>query len=198
MKYNTQQKKMAMPEYGRNIQNMVDHCVKIENRDEREKCAYTIVDIMGNMFPHLRDVNDFKHILWDHLAIMSNFQLDINYPYQVVTEEELSQSPDKLNYSRPTMRYRHYGKILEKMITIAANMEEGERRDHLISMLTMQMKKSYIQWNKEVDNAKLFHDLYELSDQKIKLDESTHSIVESKPGNAPKKQIRNIRNQRKK
>ena len=81
MIYNTQKKKLIMPEYGRNIQNMVDHCVMLEDREERKRCAYAVVDIMGSMFPHLRDVNDFKHILWDHLAIMSDFKLDIDYPF---------------------------------------------------------------------------------------------------------------------
>lgn len=197
MQYNTQQKKLVMPEYGRNIQNMVDHCLVIENKTEREKCAYAIVDIMGNMFPHLRDVNDFKHILWDHLAIMSNFQLDINYPYEVVTAEDLSHSPERLQYSRPNMKYRHYGKLLEKMITIAANMDEGDKKNQLVSLLTTQMKKSYSQWNKEVDNAKLFHDLFELSKGKIQLDESTHSISDGKSNNSSKKYIKNIRGQRK-
>ena len=84
MKYNTEEKKLVMPEYGRNIQNMVDYCITIQDREERKRCADTIINIMGNMFPHLRDVNDFKHILWDHLAIMADFKLDIDYPYEIV------------------------------------------------------------------------------------------------------------------
>lgn len=163
MRYNTQKEKLILPEYGRNIQNMVDHCMGIENREERTKCAYTIIDIMGNMFPHLRDVNNFKHILWDHLAIMSDFQLEIDYPYEVISKEELYSAPEKIEYSRPTMKYRHYGKILERMIRIAADMEEGDKRKYLVKLLLIQMKKSYAQWNKEVDDAKIFHDLQELS-----------------------------------
>ena len=85
MKYNTEEKKLVMPEYGRNIQNMVDYCITIQDKEERKRCADTIINIMGNMFPHLRDVNDFKHILWDHLAIMADFKLDIDYPYEIVT-----------------------------------------------------------------------------------------------------------------
>ena len=129
MIYNTQKKKLVLPEYGRNIQNMVDHCLSINDRDERKKCAYAVVEIMGNMFPHLRDVNDFKHILWDHLAIMADFKLDIDFPYEVVTSEDLQTKPDRLNYSRPDMKYRHYGKLLERMITIAADMEEDDKRE---------------------------------------------------------------------
>lgn len=84
MQYNTQQKRMPLPEYGRSIQNMVDHALTIEDRAERQRCANTIINIMGGMFPHLRDVPDFKHKLWDHLAIMSDFKLDIDYPFEVI------------------------------------------------------------------------------------------------------------------
>ena len=87
--YNTQQKKLIMPEYGRNVQQMIDHCVSIEDREERTRCANTIINIMGNLFPHLRDVDDFKHKLWDHLAIMSDFKLDIDYPYEIIRKENL-------------------------------------------------------------------------------------------------------------
>ncbi len=200
MKYNTQLKKLSMPDYGRNIQNMVDHCLTIENREERKQCANTVVEIMGNMFPHLRDVNDFKHILWDHLAIMADFKLDIDYPYEVITEEELHTRPGKLDYSRPTMRFRHYGKLLEKMIDIAADMENGARRDALVAQLAMQMKRSYTQWNKEIDDAKIIADLREFSKGKISLDPTTFTIGNIKVSNAPaasKRKVRAGRGQRK-
>ena len=99
MKYNTEEKKLVMPEYGRNIQNMVDYCITIEDREERKRCADTIINIMGNMFPHLRDVNDFKHILWDHLAIMADFKLDIDYPYEIVKKEDLYSRPPRIPYN---------------------------------------------------------------------------------------------------
>ena len=197
MIYNTQKKKLIMPEYGRNIQNMVDHCVMLEDREERKRCAYAVVDIMGSMFPHLRDVNDFKHILWDHLAIMSDFKLDIDYPYEVVTREDLTTAPEKLNYSRPTMRFRHYGKLLERMIAIAADMEDGEKRDLLISQLTTQMKKSYSQWNKEVDDEKILADLVELSGGKIQLEYENYSIADVK-NPASKRRLKTIKSQRRK
>ena len=197
MIYNTQEKKLIMPEYGRNIQNMVDHCVMLKDKEERRKCAYAVVDIMGSMFPHLRDVNDFKHILWDHLAIMSDFKLDIDYPYEVVTKEDLNTAPGKLNYSRPTMKYRHYGKLLEKMIVIAADMEDGEKKDFLIAQLTTQMKKSYSQWNKEVDDEKIIADLCELSGGKIQLDNENYSIADVK-NTASKRRLKTIKSQRRK
>ena len=197
MQYNTQKEKLLLPEYGRNIQNMVDHCVSIKDPEERKKCAYTVIDIMGNMFPHLRDVNNFKHILWDHLAIMSDFKLEIDYPYEVITREGLYTAPGHLEYSRPTMRYRHYGKILEQMITIAADMEESTRKDHLLKMLLSQMKRSYSQWNKEADDEKIFHDMHELSAGKINMSTDTHSIPDVRSNSNPDK-LRNIRFQRRK
>ena len=95
MEYNTQRKKMELPEYGRSVQNMVDHALTIEDRAERQRCANTIVNIMGSMFPHLRDVTDFKHKLWDHLAIMADFKLDIDYPFEIVKKEELVMRPER-------------------------------------------------------------------------------------------------------
>lgn len=197
MEYNTQLEKLILPEYGRNIHNMVNYCVKLEDREQRTRCAYSLIDIMGNMFPHLRNVNDFKHILWDHLAIMSDFQLDIDYPYEIIKKEELIAHPNKIEYSRPTMRYRHYGKTLERMIDAAVEMPEGEEKDQLIRLLVNQMKKSYIQWNREVDDASILEDLYELSDGKIKLDPETYEIptFKSQPS-ISRQRSRSIRNQR--
>ncbi|MDD2514975.1 MAG: DUF4290 domain-containing protein [Proteiniphilum sp.] len=198
MQYNTQKEKLLLPEYGRNIQNMVDHCVAIDDPNERKRCAYAVIDIMGSMFPHLRDVNNFKHILWDHLAIMSDFKLDIEYPYEVIKKEDLYSAPGHLDYSRPTMRYRHYGKLLERMVRIAADMEEGEAREHLIRMLLGQMKRSYSQWNKEADDEKIFYDLRELSDGKINMNSSHYVIPEVKMNANNRDKLKNIKYQRRK
>ena len=181
MKYNTQEKRLAMPEYGRNIQNMVDYCVSIPDREERTHCANTIINIMGNMFPHLRDVNDFKHILWDHLAIMSDFALDIDYPYEVVKREDMYLKPRKLLYPQGPIVYKHYGKTLENMIQQATQYEDGEQKEYLISLLANHMKKSFLTWNKEVvDDRKIFDDLQNLSKGAIVLDEDNHKLTESK------------------
>lgn len=197
MKYNTQLTKLILPEYGRNIHNMVNYCVKLEDKEERTQCANSLIDIMGNMFPHLRNVNDFKHILWDHLAIMSDFKLDIDYPYEIIKKEELIAHPNKIEYSRPTMKYRHYGKTLERMIDVAVDMPEGEEKEQFLHLLISQMKKSYTQWNREVDDEAILEDLYELSDGKIKLDPDTYSIpsFRSQPTN-PRQRTRFTRGQR--
>ena len=159
---------MTLPEYGRNIQNMVDYCVTIQDREERKRCANTIINIMGNMFPHLRDVNDFKHILWDHLAIMADFKLDIDYPYEIIKKENLYSRPPRIPYNNNRIRYRHYGKTLELMIRKATELQPGMEKDQLVRLLANQMKKSFLTWNKEsVDDRKIFKDLDELSSGKI-------------------------------
>lgn len=183
LKYNTELEELSLPEYGRNIHNMVAFCTGLADREERTRCAYTIIDIMGNMFPHLRDVNDFKHILWDHLAIMSNFELDIDYPYSVITKEEINTPPAPIEYSRPTMRFKHYGKIIEKMVQLAVDMEEGEVKEQFIILVATQMKKAYVHWNKEVDDHKIFFDLYDLSGKKIDRRELEIKLPEVKDTN---------------
>lgn len=176
MKYNTQKTKLILPEYGRNIQNMINYCTELEDKEQRTTCAHSIIDIMGNMFPHLRNVNDFKHILWDHLAIMADFKLDIDYPYEIIKKEELIAHPNKVEYSRPTMKYRHYGKTLERMIDVAVDMEEGEEKDQLVKLLVTQMKKSQYQWNREIDDIAIIEDLDELSNGRIKLDPANYNV----------------------
>ena len=126
MIYNTQQKRMPLPEYGRSIQNMVDHALTIQDRAERQRCANTIINIMGGLFPHLRDVPDFKHKLWDHLAIMSDFKLDIDYPYTVIQNDKLVTKPDSVLYPRTRIRYRHYGRTIEVLIQKACEFPEGD------------------------------------------------------------------------
>ena len=170
MEYNTQRKKMELPEYGRSVQNMVDHALTIEDREERQRCANTIVNIMGGMFPHLRDVPDFKHKLWDHLAIMSDFKLDIDYPFEIVKREELEMKPGKIAYPDNAIRYRHYGRFLESMIKKLPEMEEGEEKEALLHMLAVQMKKNLNNWNKEgIEDQKIVDDLREYSNGVINL-----------------------------
>ncbi|MGL4293987.1 MAG: DUF4290 domain-containing protein [Bacteroidales bacterium] len=172
MEYNTQLKRMVLPEYGRNVQSMVDHALTIENRAERTRCAHSIINIMGNLFPHLRDVEDFKHKLWDHLAIMSDFKLDIDYPYEIIRKENLYTRPEKISYSLPRIRYRHYGKFLEQMLEKARCMQDSPERRHLISLLAHQMKRSFLNVSKDgdVEDEKIFKDISEYTHDDIHLD----------------------------
>ena len=170
MQYNTQQKRMPLPEYGRSIQNMVNHALTIEDRAERQRCANTIINIMGGMFPHLRDVPDFKHKLWDHLAIMSDFKLDIDYPFEIIPKNDLDAKPDSVSYPCTKIRYRHYGRTLEMLIQKACEFPEGDEKQNLVALICNHMKKDYITWNKDtVDDRKIADDLYELSGGKLQM-----------------------------
>ena len=170
MEYNTQRKKMELPEYGRSVQNMVDHALTIEDRAERQRCANTIINIMGGMFPHLRDVPDFKHKLWDHLAIMSDFKLDIDYPFEIVKKEDLVVKPEKLEYPNGALRYRHYGRFLEGMVKKAMEIENEAEKKQLINLLAIQMKKDLNNWNKEgIEDQKIVDDLREYTNGVIDL-----------------------------
>ncbi|MBR5147974.1 MAG: DUF4290 domain-containing protein [Bacteroidaceae bacterium] len=171
MKYNTQEKNLPMPEYGRAVQKMVDHAITIEDRAERQRCANTIIAVMGNMYPQLRDMPDFKHKLWDHLAVMADFKLDIDYPYEVSNAEALHPTPQRIEYPKGNIRYLHYGRCVQEMIQKACEMPEGEERMQLLRLIAAQMKKEYILWNKEnVEDRKIFEDIYEYSNGQIRLD----------------------------
>jgi len=122
------------------------------------------------MNPHLRDINDFKHKLWDHLAIMSNFQLDIDYPYEIPQPEEFSEKPRQVKYNNHTITYRHYGSIIESLIEEAIKLPEGDDKDTLIRLIANHMKKSYLAWNRDsVTDDIIFNDLYELSKHRLRV-----------------------------
>ena len=160
MEYNTRQKRLPLPEYGRSVQKMVDHALTIEDRQERQECANTIVRIMASMFPNTRNLPDYERKRWDHLAIMSDFALDIDYPYEVIKREEFHVPPQRVPYQTGEIKNRHYGRIVEEMIAHACTLEEGEEREKLIELITIQMKKNYIAWNKDgVEDKKILEDL---------------------------------------
>lgn len=177
--YNTDLKKITLPEFGRNVQGMVEHCVEIEDREERTRCAYAIADIMANLFPELLGENKDYSQIWDQINIISNFKLDIDFPCEVITEERLNPKPEKLPYTASAMRYRHYGKNIEKMIETVADMEDGKEKDILISLIAHHMKKLMLIHNKEgVTDAKVLKDLCEYSHGKINLNPSTYLLHE--------------------
>lgn len=181
MEYPTLQGKLLMPEYGRHIQQMVEYALTIKDREERTKCVQSIINTMGNLFPYLRDVNDFKHKLWDHVAIMSDFKLDIDFPYEIVKQENLYNRPDTIPYKNSRINYMHYGRNLEEMIDKIANYPEGETKSELIRLIANQMKKCFLTWNKEVvDDKKIFDDLRELSHGKLNITEDFLKLMESK------------------
>lgn len=185
--YNTERKRLVLPEYGRNIQKMVDYVNAIEDREERNRAARAIISIMGNLNPHLRDISDFKHKLWDHLQIMSDFKLDIDSPYDKPVPEVLYEKPKSIPYSDYNIKFKHYGRITELMIKEAVNYPEGKEREALIRLIANHMKKCYLTWNREVvTDDIIFEDLKSLSggmivvDKEMKLSDSRDILAKTK------------------
>ena len=139
---------------------MADHILTIQDRDERTRAAKTIIDVMGNLYPHLRDVPDFRHKLWDHLAIMSGFKLDIETPYPLPSLEKINEKPEKLPYQTNHIKYRHYGKLVEKLIEKIKETEDPEQKRALIVLTANHMKKSFLTWNKDsVEDEQIYNDI---------------------------------------
>ncbi len=197
MKYNTQEKALPLPEYGRAVQKMVDHALTIENRAERQRCANTIIAVMGNMFPQLRDVAEFNHKLWDHLAVMADFKLDIDYPYELADPAAMHPTPERLPYPKGNIRYRHYGRCIEEMMSKACEMPDGEERNELLRLIAAQMKKDYVLWNKDgVEDGKIVEDIRDYSNGQIVLREEKLNLGVYR---APQQQSKhNSKNQKKK
>ena len=197
MEYNTQKKKLLLPEYGRNIQKMVDHILTIENRDERNRAAKTVIDVMGNLYPHLRDVPDFRHKLWDHLAIMADFKLDIDYPYEIIRKDNLVTKPDPIPYPSTKIRYRHYGRTLEILIKKACEFQEGDEKKNLVALICNHMKKDYMAWNKDtVDDRKIAEDLAEFSGGKLQMDDEILRLMSERIAQNYRPRTNNNNNQR--
>lgn len=168
--YNTRRPALTLPEYGRNIQQMVDHCLTIEDRNERTRCAYAIVDAMGRLFPKLKEQPDYRQKLWDHIMLMSGYQLDVDFPVEVAGPDEFKEAPERVPYPGRFIRYRHYGKEIELMIDRAAEMAEGPERDELVMLIANHMKKVLVSLDHDsVEDYRVFNDLAELSHGQIRL-----------------------------
>lgn len=193
LEYNTIRPKLTMSEYGRNIQKMVEHALAEPDREQRNKIAQAIISVMGQLNPHLRDITDFNHKLWDHLFIISDFRLDVDSPYPKPSRETLTETPEKINYPSKDIRYLHYGKNIELMIEKAVNMEEGEEKQALIEVVANLMKKFYVNFNREnVSDEIIFEQLQKLSKGKInaeniKLSHATELISRPSINNGKKK-----------
>tara|TARA_B100001741_G_scaffold223100_1_gene185256 strand:- start:3110 stop:3718 length:609 start_codon:yes stop_codon:yes gene_type:complete len=173
MEYNTSLSKLIIPEYGRNVQKMVHSIIAIEDREKRNHQAKSIIEVMGNLNPHLRDVPDFKHKLWDHLFIMSDFHLDVDSPYDRPSKESFEEKPEMLKYSDNNIKFRHYGKILPLIIKRTIDLDEGEYKDFLVFTIANHMKKSYLTWNKaNVEDDVILKHLSQMSDDKLIMKET--------------------------
>lgn len=177
--YNTSEPRLILPEYGRHIQELVDHCVGIPDRDERTSCAKAIADVMATLFPEVVGDKGNRQKIWDHINIMSGFKLDIDFPCEVVSEEELAPKPKQIPYSDSLYRYRHYGRNIPAMVRKVADMENCVEKDRLIFLLANQMKKMLVVQNPEnAGDGKVFSDMAEISGGRIMIDAATYRLNE--------------------
>ncbi|MBT3444906.1 MAG: DUF4290 domain-containing protein [Flavobacteriaceae bacterium] len=195
LQYNTKRTQLIIPEYGRHLQMMINQILETQDREERNKMAKAVIGIMGNMNPHLRDVPDFQHKLWDQLFIMSEFKLDVDSPFEMPQKEILEQKPERLAYPQKNPKYRFYGNNIKSMITIALDWEAGDLKNALVLNIANHMKKCFLNWNKDtVHDEIILKHLLELSDNKLKVREEDLPLtdaaeflkIRSKNGNGAK------------
>lgn len=178
LEYNSERQHLIIPEYGRHLQKLIDQATAIEDKQERNKAAKYIIQVMGNLNTHLRDVPDFQHKLWDQIFIMSDFKLDADSPYPIPSREVLQLKPETLKYPQNFPKYRFYGNNIKYMIDVANKWEEGEMKSALVKVIANHMKKSYLSWNKDtVKDDVIFEHLFELSDGQINLTQSTEELL---------------------
>ena len=207
MEYNTTRPQLHMPEYGRIIQQLVERCKELPTKEERNEMAVAIVDFMGQRNPQLRDEENYKHKLWDHLYILSNYDLDVDSPYPFPTVEELNEKPKKMEYPKLQGDFKFYGKSILQLIDKAIELEPGDEKDALIQVIANNMKKSYNVYNKEhVQDEVIFRHLKDLSENRLDLT-SLDSLEKSKiyyatgksnknPGRTNQNQAQNSQNKR--
>ena len=194
LQYNTKRKQLIIPEYGRHIHIMIEQAIAEPNSEERNKKAKAIIGVMGNLNPHLRDVPDFQHKLWDQFFIMANFDIDVESPFEKPQKELLDMKPGKLSYPQNYPKYRFYGNNIKRMIDVATGWEESELKDVLVFTIANHMKKNFLSWNKDtVEDVVILSHLEELSDGKLKVAATQLPLSESadlmrfkhKNGNGP-------------
>lgn len=193
LSYNTERAQLHIPEYGRNVQNMINYAKRIESREERNLAARAIIDVMGQLNPHLRDVEDYTHKLWTHLFIMSNFEIDVDSPYEIPEPESLTERPKIMDYPRNSSKYGHFGHYAEKMIQEAGEIEDEEEKEYLTEVFGNLLKKNYLTFHtRNVENNAIVSHLKELSSGNLKLEDTsllkpTNTILKQF-GVKPKKQ----------
>ena len=197
--YNTTRKKLILAEYGRNVQNMVKYIVELPTKDERNRYAQVVIDLMGFLNPHLRDVADFKHKLWDHLHIISDFKIDVDSPYPKPSEDAIRFKPAPLSYPQQRIKYKHYGKTVELMISRAKAIEEPQRKQLMVQSIANFMKMAYVTWNKDsVADETIIKDLREMSNGALQLEENVNlqriEVRQANPANRQRSNNQNNKN----
>ena len=205
MEYNTTRGKLILPEYGRNVQNMIAHAMEISDRKERNRAAQAIIEVMGQLNPHLRDVDDFRHKLWTHLFVMSDFNLEVDSPYEIPKAESLQEKPKLMAYPKSKIRYGHYGKYTQEILESAKEITKADERDYLKTTMANFMKKQFLSHNNDtVENHVIADQLKELSKGDLVLENpdelmNTNVLPRSMAiGNNNKKLSKNFKQKQKK
>ena len=171
MEYNTTREKLILPEYGRNVQNMISHAMEVKDKEERNNAAQAIIEVMGQLNPHLRDVDDYRHKLWTHLFVMSDFKLDVDSPYEIPKEEVLNEKPELMHYPKGKIKYGHYGKYTQDMLTSSADINDEEAKEFFTMAMGNFMKKQYLVHNNgAVENHVIAEHLNELSNGDLSIE----------------------------
>jgi hypothetical protein len=204
MEYNTTRGKLILPEYGRNVQNMIAHAMEIADRDERNRAAQAIIEVMGQLNPHLRDVDDFRHKLWTHLFVMSDFQLDVDSPYEIPKQEVLNEKPQIMEYPKSSIRYGHYGSYTQRILESSKEITDEKEKEYLKNTMANFMKKQFLAHNNDaVENNVIAQQLKELSKGELILENpdelvNTNTILRSMGLNQNKRNKSNFKQKQKK
>jgi len=173
MEYNSSRNQLIIPEYGRNVQKLIEYAIELEDREERNKLAKAIISIMAILNPQLKDITDYKQKLWDHLFIISDFKLDVDSPYPMPDANSIHAKPQPVDYPNNKIRYKHYGITMEHVIQEMVSMEDGPEKTYMITSVANFMKQSYVNWNRDsVADETIFEQLKELSKGKISIPEN--------------------------
>lgn len=171
VEYNSTRETLKLPEYGRLVQEMVEYALTITDRAERQRYAEAIIDVMAGLNPKMKDVPGFRHKLWDHLAYISEYKLDIDYPYEIKRRKEASSAPQKLSYPKGTIRFRHYGRLIERAMQQLEEMPEGSERDELVRLIANRMKRNLADWKGDgVQDVKVARDIAFYTEGKVQPD----------------------------
>ncbi|MBR1630447.1 MAG: DUF4290 domain-containing protein, partial [Paludibacteraceae bacterium] len=199
MEYPTLEEKLIMPEYGRNVQHLVEHALTLEDREERNRCAQSIIRVMASLFPEQQKNEELNKKLWDHLALMSNYQLDVDYPYGRPEPDDLLRAPERLSMTRSHIRRAHYGRLIATSIERIRQQGDPEVRRQMAVDVANQMKRDYLLWNLDtVDDAKIFQDLYELTDGAVDLASDGVQLISQGQLLQEKQQMEKLNNGKKK
>ncbi len=194
MEYNTQRQQLSIPEYGRNLEKIVEIAINTEDKDKRTQIAHLIVDIMAQLHTEARDSTEMRHKLWDHLHIISEFKLDVDCPFPIPDKEALAKSPNTLSYPKRNMRYSYYGKNVENIVKIAMELEDGEEKNATIMAIANHLKKTYLTWNRDsVDDKLIKRHLKDLSNGDFDLGEEDQLISTFELLGKPKKKVKSKR-----